>query len=457
MFPIVPRFPWEIITLDFVSGLPEDSSTKYSQILIIVDKFTKYVILEPCVKEVSATQTADILVKRVVRDFGVPRLVISDRGPQFAATVWKLALNSLGAKVALATTHHPQTDGQSERVIQTLSRLLRSFVRTSTTSWTTMLPLLQFALNNASSSSTRYSPFQLVQGRNPVCPAKLLLDKDVDLPGAMELGGDRKVINWAKEWWKMRRRLGKVVRTNLTKAAQLTKKRYDSKHKPFRGEVGDLVLLSVKSHQAFEGVRKLRLRFTGPYPITAKIHDNAFQLDGLPPQVPATQNVTFLRLFKPTPVRFNSRPEPGQAISPISVGNYLEWEVESITSHRITNGSMQYKIKWRDFEQETWLRMHQLSNCKDMLIEYHKKKGLQIPEFPHSDSDSLNDDEDTEEANDASDDYERPELISQEQSSSDQIIPNHEVRNAKDSSQRTPSPRRSQRLRTQRPLKKLQR
>ena len=129
------------------------------QVLVMVDKFSKYVCLEPCAAEVSAAQTAAILQRRVLRDFGVPQVVISDRGPQFSAAVWKILLQSWGASVALASTHHPQTDGQSERAIQTLLRLIRSYVRHLPDQWEVMLPMLQFAMNNAPSAVGRYSPF----------------------------------------------------------------------------------------------------------------------------------------------------------------------------------------------------------------------------------------------------------------------------------------------------------
>ena len=64
--------------------------------------------------EIDASQTASIFIRRVVGEHGVPAVVISDRGLQFAAAVWKEILKAMGTYVALATTHHPQTDGQSE-------------------------------------------------------------------------------------------------------------------------------------------------------------------------------------------------------------------------------------------------------------------------------------------------------------------------------------------------------
>ena len=137
--------------------------------------------------------------------------------------------------------------------------------------WIEMLPLFQFALNNASSSATLLSPFQLMNGRDPVAPTNLFLDQPDDSPGGVELDGNRRVITWARNWWKARRRLCRFAQENLKTGAKLMKRRYDKGRKPFVAEPGDLVLLSVKSHPAFGASRKLRLRYTGPYVVKRKV------------------------------------------------------------------------------------------------------------------------------------------------------------------------------------------
>ena len=119
-YPILASRPWQIVTMDYVCGLPVVGKLKYSQVLVMVDKFSKYVTLEPCPEEMNAAATAEVFIRRVIANFGVPEVIISDRGPQFASNLWKEILQSLGSRVALASPHHPQTDGQSERAIQTL-------------------------------------------------------------------------------------------------------------------------------------------------------------------------------------------------------------------------------------------------------------------------------------------------------------------------------------------------
>ena len=386
LHPIVAKHPWEIVTMDFVTGLPLDSRTKFSQILVMVDKFTKYVMLEPCGVDVDAKQTAALFTKRVISEHGVPSIVISDRGPQFSSEVWATILKLMGSRTAIATTHHPQTDGQSERVIQTLTRIIRAYVRDQSSTWLEMLPLFQFALNNSASSATHLSPFQLAHGRDPVSPVNFMLNQPDDLPGGVDLGRSRHVISWARNWWKARRKLCKFALENLRFGAKITKRRYDSGRKPLHIEPGDLVLLSVKSHPAFGDVRKLRMRYTGPYVVKRKIHPNAYELEGLPPNVPPTQNVSHLRLFYPTPPKFETRPEPARAVGPLPVRSHQEWEVEAITQDRLVNGQRQYRLKWKDHEEQTWVRISQLQHCAEMLREYQHEHGIALDYWDDSSS-----------------------------------------------------------------------
>ena len=367
-------------------GLSKDPQTQFAQILVMVDKFTKYVLLEPCPLEIDAKQTAAIFLRRVVSEHGVPAVVISDRGPQFASELWSAVLKSLGSRVALAATHHPQTDGQSERVIQTLTRIIRAYVRDQSPKWVEMLPLFQFALNNSSSAATHLTPFQLLHGRDPAAPPNFLLYKSQDEETGLQLGGKRRVVAWAREWWKARRKLCEFAAKNLKSGAKMMKRRYDIGRRKFKGEPGDLVLLSVKSHPDLGEAKKLRLKYTGPYVIKAKVHENAFELEGLPPTVPTTQNVEYLRLFFPSPDKFSTRPHPAKAAGPVRVDDHNEWEVEAITGDRIVNGERRYCIKWRDHEKQDLLRLTQLKHCAELLREYQQSKGIALDFWTESSS-----------------------------------------------------------------------
>ncbi len=102
---------------------------------------------------------------------GVPESVISDRCPQFTSHFWGRLLELLGASPALSTAFHPQTDGQTEGVNQTLEVYLRAFTTFRQDDWADLLPLAEFALNNAPLASSRTSPFFANYGLTPTRPA----------------------------------------------------------------------------------------------------------------------------------------------------------------------------------------------------------------------------------------------------------------------------------------------
>ena len=79
--PIVSPRAWHTVTLDFVGGFTPASDIQHIYCLVIVDKFTKYTILEGVDETVTAEQTAKIFVKRVVAEHRVPSIILSDRGP----------------------------------------------------------------------------------------------------------------------------------------------------------------------------------------------------------------------------------------------------------------------------------------------------------------------------------------------------------------------------------------
>ena len=395
LHPITARRPWQIVTLDLVGGLPPSGPRKCTYVLMMVDKFSKYVCLEPCVAELSAPDTAQIFVRRVVAEHGVPQVVISDRGPQFASQVWQQLLLLIGSRSALAASHHPQTDGQSERSIQTALRLIRTYAHSCPGSWVNQLPFLQFAMNNASSAATTYSPFQILYGRSPITPADLWQGPTpLDPPREVHavLGVEATAVSrWVKDWWSARKSLSNVVYAHLERAAESMKARHDAKHKTLIFEPDDLALLSVRSHSAFEGYRKMGPRYTGPYVVTRKIHENTYELSGLPPEVPSSQNVRFLRHFYPTPRKFADRPD-AQFAKPIRVDTHVEWEVEAITDHKSAGAGLRYKIKWVGERQQHWLRAKQLKNCQRLLREYQRQH--QIPLSFWSDSEDSPDESD---------------------------------------------------------------
>ncbi|GKE41719.1 reverse transcriptase domain-containing protein [Tanacetum coccineum] len=88
-------------------------------------------------------------LKEVVSRYGVPVSIISDRDRKFTSHFWKSLNEALGTQLDMSTAYHPQTDGQSERTIQTLEDMLRACVIDFGKSWDRHLPLVKFSYNNS--------------------------------------------------------------------------------------------------------------------------------------------------------------------------------------------------------------------------------------------------------------------------------------------------------------------
>jgi transposase InsO family protein len=100
-----------------------------------------------------------------VRLHGVPRTIVSDRDAKFVSKLWTSFQEALGTILRMSTAFHPQTDGQSERAIQTLEDMLRSCVLSWKGSWEDHLPLVEFSYNNSYHSSIRCAPYDALYGR----------------------------------------------------------------------------------------------------------------------------------------------------------------------------------------------------------------------------------------------------------------------------------------------------
>ncbi|GJW73164.1 putative reverse transcriptase domain-containing protein [Tanacetum coccineum] len=169
--PEIPEWKWEKITMDFVSGLPRTPSG-YDSIWVIVDRLYKSAHFLPMKKTDSIEKLAQLYLKEIVCKHGVPTSIISDRDSLFTSRFWKSLQEAMGTQLDMSTAYHPETDGQSERTIQTLEDMLRACVIDFGSSWDRHLTLVEFSYNNNYHASIKAAPFESLYGRkcrSPVC------------------------------------------------------------------------------------------------------------------------------------------------------------------------------------------------------------------------------------------------------------------------------------------------
>ena len=145
-------------------GLPCTSSG-YDAIWVIIDRLTKTANFLPIKKTCSTNRLARLYVNRIVCLHGVPVSIVSDKGATFTSVFWQELHKALGMRLDFSTAFHPQTDGQSERTIQTLEDMLQICVMDFGAQWDIHLPLIEFVYNNSYHASIEMAPFKALCGR----------------------------------------------------------------------------------------------------------------------------------------------------------------------------------------------------------------------------------------------------------------------------------------------------
>ena len=273
--------------MDFVTKLPR-TRNGHDMIWVVVDHFTKSAHFIVAKEKWSMDKLANSYVKEIVRLHGVPLTIVSDRDSRFTSRFWRSLQEELGTKLCLSTAYHPQTDGQSERTIQTLEDMLRACTLEFQGNWDEHLPLVEFSYNNSFHSSIKMAPYHALYGekcRTPSCWLEA---------GEKQFMGPEIVHETAEKL--------KVIRERMLAAQDRQKSYADKKRRPISFDVGDSVLLKVSSWKGlirFGKRGKLSPRFIGPFKVLQRIGNQAYKLE-LPEELEGIHNtfhVCYLRKF----------------------------------------------------------------------------------------------------------------------------------------------------------------
>ncbi|GJY11873.1 putative reverse transcriptase domain-containing protein [Tanacetum coccineum] len=240
--PEIPQWKWENITMDFVTKFPKTTAGQ-DTIWVIVDHLTKSAHFLPIREDDTLEKLTRQYLKEVVSRHGVPVSIISDRDGRFTSHFWKSLNKALGTRLDMSTTYHPETDGQSERTIQTLEDIIKA------------------------------APFEALYGRkcrSPICWAEV---------GDSQLTGPEIIHETTEKIVQIKSRI---------QAARDRQKSYaDVRRKPLEFQVGDKVMLKVSPWKGvirFGKRGKLNPRYIGPFKIIAKVGTVAYRLE-LPEQL----------------------------------------------------------------------------------------------------------------------------------------------------------------------------
>ena len=281
----IPQWKWDNITMDFVSNFPL-TQRKHDAVWVIVNRLTKSAYFLPVRLDYFMDRLAELYVSEIVRLYGIPLLIVSNRDPWFTSRFWKELQSTFGTRLNFSTAFHPQTDGQSKIMIQVLEDMLRGCVLDFSGSWDRYIPLMKFSYNNSYQSSISMTPYEALYGRRcrtPMCWTELHEQKII--------GPD--LVKDTEE--KVR-----IIQQRLKAASDRQRSYADLKRRDIAYEVGDKVFLKVSSLRKnlwFGKKGKLSPRFIGPYEVLERIDPVAYRLV-LPPELAKLHNVFHVSMLR---------------------------------------------------------------------------------------------------------------------------------------------------------------
>ena len=297
MIPIpLPEYCWQQITWDLIIFLPECNG--FDAIMTIVDRLSKRVRYIATRSNIDSKEVARIFFDELVRHYGFPEKIISDRDTKFTSDFWQTLSKIMGIKLSFTTAHRAQADGQSERQNRTLEDSLRCLVAQNHDQWPALLSTIEFAHNSLPHMSTKLSPFEVDTGRTPRIGLNIV-NNNIN-------SNNQDVISLVEK----KQQILQQAILELKKAQERQKKYYDSKRRNVFFRPGDFVFLSTKNlnlkhlkenelDSDHANKRKFLPRWIGPFEVLERLYEtsNNYRLK-LPPHMSRVHPVFNVELLK---------------------------------------------------------------------------------------------------------------------------------------------------------------
>ena len=231
---ITTNAPLEMVTIDFLHLEKGSGGNQY--ILMIVDHFTKFVQAYPT-RNKSTTTVAKHLYNDFILRFGIPTKLLSDQGGEFESKVIHELSSLAGVDKLRTTPYHPQTNGLCERMNRTLLHMFRTLPETMKTQWPSMVNKMTHAYNCTKHSTTGFTPFRLMFGREATLPIDLILGL---INHEEDMGSYSKL---AKKWDDQLKQAYAIVRKNMKDRQDVNASQCNRKPLLMPLMVGDRVLV----------------------------------------------------------------------------------------------------------------------------------------------------------------------------------------------------------------------
>jgi len=286
------------------------------------------------------------------------------RGSEFVSHFFYSLGTVLDMRLHFTSGYHPEANDQAERTNQTLEQYLRVYCNYQQDNWSELLPLAEFAYNNAPSATTGVSPFFANKGYHP----NLLVYPEQDI-----------AFSCIRDFVVDLDKLQSTLKEEIAKAQRQYQPSADSRQQqPLDFQVREPVF--VKSHyfQITRPLKKLSEKYLGPYEIIAQPSPQLFTLH-LPDTMRAVHPMFHVSMLEPaTPNTFQQRSKPLPA--PVIINEEPEYEISKIVDSKIDRWracKLLYKVIWLGYEDtkndSEWLPATELEHAKELVNNFHLK------------------------------------------------------------------------------------
>jgi transposase InsO family protein len=252
--------PWERVSIDITGPHPKSTRSK-QYILTLVDHFSKWAEAIPLVNH-TAPSVAKALMTHVFSRFGVPRQILTDRGPEFESELFSQLMRWMEIDKLRCTPYKPSTNSMVERFHRTLNSMLGKMVNENQRNWDEQLPLVLAAYRASQHKSTGYSPNKLFLGHETRMPLDLIMGVPSVNPET-----EQSVDKFVQKMQEDAEQCYEIARKQLQVAAERRKKSYDIKVRKTEFKVGDWVWYWYPRRYQKKSP-KWQQMYTGPYLIT---------------------------------------------------------------------------------------------------------------------------------------------------------------------------------------------
>ncbi len=347
--------------MDFIEQLLD--SNRFTAILVVIDCASKQAIFIPTHDTINSEELARLFVIHVFSKHGVPNHITSDRSSEFVSQFTCALAKALDMELHFTSGYHPEADGQMEHANQTLEQYICIYCSYQQDNWDLLLPIAEFAYNNASNVSTRISPFFTNKGYHP----NITVHPECDIASAR---AHSFVVNLDE--------LHQFLHDKITQAQSHYKIQADKRRNPAPPfKVGDKVFLSSKHIKTTCPTAKFAEKFLGPFEIIAQPGSHSFTLKLLSDlhAIHPVFHVSQLEPVEENTIPNHTQPPP----PPVEVDGEEQYEIAQILDSKIDcqfRCPLLYRIQWLGYEgtdkEFAWLPATEFS-ANDFTEDFHRR------------------------------------------------------------------------------------